>query len=202
MILTEEQVDSLKELINIGVGRGASVLNTMLSSHIRLQVPFVKVLSVTDWKREMEEFREDRMASVLLRFKGKCSGTAHLAFPTDSASALLTTLVEEGQTDPDIDSIRSGTLCEVGNVVLNGVMGSIANLLELRFEFSVPVYVEESSERLFGIDINDANTVIVLARTRFVVEELDVEGDIVLVLEVDALHKLLEAIDTMGADNR
>ena len=80
-------------------------------------------------------------------------------------------------------------------------MGSIANLLELRFEFSVPVYVEESSDRLFGTGINDANTVIVLARTRFVVEELDIEGDIVLVLEVEALHKLLEAIDTRGADN-
>ena len=199
MVLTEKQVDALKELINIGVGRGASVLNTMLNSHIHLQVPFIKVLSMTDWKSEMADFLGSRMVSVLLPFKGNCSGTAHLIFPTDAASALLTALVGEEHADPDIDSIRSGTLCEVGNVVLNGVMGSIANLLELQFEFSVPTYVEESGENLLCTDIADFGSVIVFGHTRFVVEELDIEGNFVLVLEVEALLKLLEVIDTMGA---
>lgn len=58
MALTDKQSDALKELINIGVGRGASALNMMLNSHIRLQVPFVKVLSPTDWKREFKSLEE------------------------------------------------------------------------------------------------------------------------------------------------
>lgn len=202
MKLTAEQIDAITELFNIGIGRGASVLNTMLNSNIRLQVPFVKVLSPMELKSEMEKFGGNRIAAVDLRFEGKFSGTAQLIFPANTAGALVTTLVGEDPTDLDIDSIRAGTLCEVGNVVLNGVMGTIANLLELQFGFSVPGYIEETAENLFGTDIINSSNVIVFARTRFVVEELDIEGDIVLFLEVKALHELLEAIEHYGADTK
>ena len=200
MKLTPKQIDALTELFNIGIGRGASVLNTMLNSNIRLQVPFVKVLSSIELKSEMEKFGGNRIAAVDLRFKGKFSGSAQLVFPADTAGALVTTLVGEDPTDLDIDSIRAGTLCEIGNVVLNGVMGTIANLLELQFSFSVPGYIEETAENLFGTDIINPSNVIVFARTRFVVEELDIEGDIILFLEVNALHELLEAIEHYSAD--
>jgi len=160
----------------------------------------VKVLSFIELKSEMEKFGGNRIAAVDLRFKGKFSGSAQLVFPADTAGALVTTLVGEDPTDLDIDSIRAGTLCEIGNVVLNGVMGTIANLLELQFSFSVPGYIEETAENLFGTDIINPSNVIVFARTRFVVEELDIEGDIVLFLEVNALHELLEAIEHYSAD--
>lgn len=200
MKLTPKQIDALTELFNIGIGRGASVLNTMLSSNIRLQVPSVKVLSSIELKSEMEKIGGSRIAAVDLRFEGKFSGTAQLIFPADTAGALVTTLVGEEPTDLDIDSIRAGTLCEVGNVVLNGVMGTIANLLELQFSFSLPGYVEETADNLFGTDIINSSNVIVFARTRFVIEELDIEGDILLFLEVKALHELLEAIEYYSAD--
>lgn len=145
----------------------------------------------------IQEFGRNRIAAVNLRFKGKFSGTTHLVFPTDTASALLTTIIGEESTDLDIDSIRAGTLCEVGNVVLNGVMGTIANLLKLRFEFSVPAYREEIAENLFGTNITDSKNSILLARTRFVIEKIDTEGYIVLFLEVEALHELLEAIPVL-----
>ena len=35
-------------------------------------------------------------------------------------------------SDADLDSLRSGTLSEVGNIVINGVMGSIGNILHVR----------------------------------------------------------------------
>lgn len=200
MKLTPKQIDALTELFNIGIGRGASILNTMLNSNIRLQVPFVKVLSPMELKSEMEKFGGNRIAAVDLRFEGKFSGTAQLIFPADTAGALVTTLVGEEPTDLDIDSIRAGTLCEVGNVVLNGVMGTIANLLELQFSFSLPGYVEETADNLFSTDIINSSNVIVFARTRFVIEELDIEGDILLFLEVKALHELLEAIEYYSAD--
>ena len=51
MDLTPDQIDALKELINIGIGRSASMLNEMVNTRVYLQVPSVKVFSPKDAKK-------------------------------------------------------------------------------------------------------------------------------------------------------
>ncbi len=41
MNISDEQLDTIKELFNIGVGRAAQTLSTMLNSFIQLEVPTV-----------------------------------------------------------------------------------------------------------------------------------------------------------------
>ncbi len=195
---TSEQIDGLKELINIGVGRAASVLNTMLDSHIVLQVPFIKLLNPADFKKEIEMLDKDQLAAVSLGFKGLFSGSAQLIFTTENASKLVTILAGEPDETEDMDSIRTGTLTEIGNIVLNGVMGSISNMLELHFNYSVPTYLEGTSERLLNSNIADSDRTVLLARTRFLVEELDICGDIALFFEMSVFNKLLNAIEAMS----
>jgi chemotaxis protein CheC len=94
---TSCQIDALKELINIGVGHGASMMNSMLRSHIFLQVPFIKIISLEELRKEMEALGGDQLAVVGLKFKGSFSGTAELVFPSTSASNLITVLTDEDQ---------------------------------------------------------------------------------------------------------
>ena len=42
--ISHEQLEAIKELCNIGVGKGAAVLNAMLSTHIFVECPFYKKL--------------------------------------------------------------------------------------------------------------------------------------------------------------
>ncbi len=195
LVVTEKQIEALRELINIGVGKGASILNTMLSSHIVLQVPLVKILSMTELKDEISALSTGPLSMVTLRFEGEFSGSAELMFPSETAMTLVNTLVGENPIGMDFDSIRSGTLCEIGNVVLNGVMGSISNIFSSYFKYSVPEYIEDLSENIFLGKGMDAEMTVMLAKTRFQIETLDVEGDIVLFFEVGALDKLIEMIE-------
>ena len=57
--ISHEQLEAIKELCNIGVGKGASVLNTMLSCHITLSVPHVKIVSQNDFKEELKLFAKE-----------------------------------------------------------------------------------------------------------------------------------------------
>lgn len=195
MRLTPKQIDALTEIFNIGIGHGASVLKTMLRSSIRLHLPSMKVLSPLELKNEIDGFGRIPIAAVELGFKGAFPGTGQLLFPSELTSKLITAIVEEDPEKLDIDSIRPGVLGEIGNVVLNGVMGTIANILGLQFEFSVPCYLEETAENLFRhVNVNSDN-LLLLARTQFVLEDLDIEGDIILFFEIEAVLKLLEAIE-------
>ncbi|MBN1219352.1 MAG: chemotaxis protein CheC [Anaerolineae bacterium] len=195
---TPDQIDTLKELINIGVGRAAGMLNSMLQSQVLLEVPYVKIFSLLTLKEEMGKLGSQKLSTVRLSFKGPFSGVASLVFPPDSAGKFVDVLTGEEPATPDLDSIRIGTLTEVGNIILNGVMGSIGNVLDRRINYSVPTYIEDNIERLLLADGLDADTTILLAHTHFTIEQLCIEGDIILLFEVGSFDALLSAIDAIN----
>lgn len=195
MNLTASHIDALKELINIGVGKAAGVLSEMVNCHIRLQVPFIKILTPQALKSEMEELGRYRVAAVKLSFKGPFAGSAALVFPPDSASKLVSVLTGEEPGTPDLDSVRVGTLNEVGNIVINGVMGSISNVLKQHINYSLPNYIEDNIDNLLTSNESETNKTVLLARTRFTIEQLHIEGDIILIFEVGSFDVLLTAID-------
>jgi chemotaxis protein CheC len=195
MYLKPYHIDALRELVNIGVGQAAGVLNQMLRSHIRLQVPHARVLSLSELKEEMEELGAETLSAVQLMFNGPSSGIASLAFPTDSAVKFVDILVGEESGIPDFDSIKIGTLTEVGNIVLNGVMGSIGNILNQRIGYSVPTYIEDSVKGLLGLGGPDPSTTVLWAQTRFTIEQYQITGDVILLFEMGSLDVLLATID-------
>ncbi|MEB3827289.1 chemotaxis protein CheC [Phormidium sp. CCY1219] len=196
MNLTVEQLDALQELVNIGVGRAASVLNEMIDSHIRLQVPFIRILSPKRMKSELEErLGISDVSAVRLGFSGSFSGTAQLVFPTDSASKLVALLTNEEVGTPDLDAVKIGTLTEVGNIVINGVMGSMSNLLHQHLNYSLPIYLEDTVDNLLVANRLESKTTVLLAQARFTIEQLQIAGDIILIFKVGSFDVLLAALE-------
>lgn len=195
--LTSEQLDALQEIVNIGVGRAAAMLNEMVDARIVLEVPTIQLLSASQLLQEMiKRFNSQSISVVRLGFSGSLSGTAELMFPTDSASVLVAVLTGEDLDSPDLDAVKIGTLSEIGNIVINGVIGSISNILEQRMEYKIPSYCEDTIENLLlsGRNMTD-DVVFILAQARFAIEQLEIVGDIILIFEMEAFDNLLKAID-------
>ncbi|EDX72745.1 CheC-like family [Coleofasciculus chthonoplastes PCC 7420] len=195
MNLTPDQIDAIQEIVNIGVGRAASVLNEMLEAPIRLQVPYIKIGSPLDFQSEMEtRLGGEQVAAVRQDFSGSFSGLAELVFPTDSASILAAVLTGEELGTPDLDAVRIGTLSEIGNILINSVIGSISNVLNQRLDYAIPSYIEDTVENLINVGDNQQENTILLAQTQFFIEQLQIRGDIILVFEVGSFDVLLDAI--------
>ena len=192
------QLDALSELMNIGVGRAAGMLNEMIGSPIELYVPTVQVLCAADLPKILERRPDQVLSFVRLPFRGSIQGTAALVFPTDSAAKLVSVLTGDDLENLDLDSLRAGTLSEVGNIVINGVMGSIANILSVVLEYDLPSYLEAPLAHLFGRQSLDPNPAVLVAQTRFTAKDLEIRGTILLVFEVLAFDTLLRAIDVMS----
>lgn len=198
MNLPDDQLDTLKEVINIGTGRAAAVLSEMLEERIVLSVPDLKVCTADQVGKLPEVDLDETISLVGLSFDGSFSGGASLFFPSPSAATLVCLLTGEDDDAPDLDSLRSGTLSEVGNIVLNGVVGSISNLLTAPVTYGVPEYREASLGDLLRSNEAQTSTVL-LARAQFGVEEHDIEGEILLLFELGSFDALLLAIDTLTA---
>ncbi|MDJ0536310.1 MAG: chemotaxis protein CheC [Xenococcaceae cyanobacterium MO_207.B15] len=200
MKLTANQLDALTELINIGVGQAAAMLNEMIEFRIQLQVPWLKLLSSSDLQQQLQErLGKDPLSSVQLEFSGSFRGNAQLVFPTDSAATLVEVLTGEESPSPSLDELKIGTLTEVVNIVINGVMGSISNILTQPIHYDVPNYIEEDIEHLLPCENNksDEKGEFLLAQSRFDIQELKVEGDIILFFHMESFHALLAAINNV-----
>ena len=197
-MLTGRHLDALSELMNIGVGRSAGMLNEMIGSSIELIVPSIKVLKMSDLAAELGHSPEGTFSFVRLPFQGQLHGTAALVFPPDSAAQLVAVLTGEEPGTPDLDSVRAGTLSEVGNIVINGVMGSFGNILRIPLTYELPSYFEGLPEHLLQQQLSEPDPSMLLAHTRFAVRDLEIQGTILLVFEVRSFDALLAAVERLG----
>jgi chemotaxis protein CheC len=193
--LSAAQIDAIQEAINIGVGRAAAALNDLVDRPVALVAPSVELLSVEELERAFHPLGTDDVSSVQMAFRGGLEGCAFLIFPQASASRLVAGLTGDDRDGEDLDSLRSGTLTEVGNVLVNSVLGTLANLLDRPLRYSGPVYEEGSALALVTTQVNAGEPLLLLVRTGFSIRGLEIEGSLLLLFELSTFDALLAGIE-------
>ncbi|WP_029457293.1 chemotaxis protein CheX [Solidesulfovibrio alcoholivorans] len=194
MPLSALQLDILQELINIGVGRAAGMLNQMVNTHIQLQVPVLRVLTQSQLSELYAERPNSVFSAVQLGFSGEFAGISALIFPPESASKLVAVVLGKEEGLADDEAMRRGTLQEVGNIVLNGVMGSIANILREPLRYSPPDFIEDDISSIVG----QGTGMILVARTQFSMKDHLIEGEVLIIFSLSSFDSLLAAIDALA----
>jgi chemotaxis protein CheC len=194
--IDEQTIDAIREIVNIGVGRAAGQLQEMTGSHIRLQIPSITIVPFNEITAAGNTLISgETLSAVLLDFRGTFSGISAVVFPPESAAALVMLLTGEHEKSPELDAMRIEALKEVGNIIINAVMGSIANVLSEHLIYSIPTYYEGPITNLARLKRKGVrDECVLLARTSFLVEKLNIEGDILLILEIGSLNALVESI--------
>jgi chemotaxis protein CheC len=195
--LTPDQLDALRELFNVGVGQAAGMLNQMLNCRVKLRVPVVHLLPADQVLSVLHEFGVEPVAAVKLPFRNELNGSALLIFPPADAARIADTAMGRHNEPTDMDALRVGTINEVGNVVLNAVLGTIANRLETQLRYSIPTYLEDTVGRLFQLDSDGPRGTLIVARVNFLLMELEVEGNIVLYMDVDSMEPLVRVLERL-----
>jgi chemotaxis protein CheC len=195
MELTELQVDALKEVMNLGVGYAACSLNELVGTHVSLDVPEIAVLNFEGALARVATLGWNVLSTVQLQFSGPIRGDVALIFPSDSAVKLVSLLTGDDGCNSDVDGIRAATLEEAGNILLNGVVGSISNLLQKNISFSVPYYSEGGLPSGLGEASGPGAIHVIFGRARFNMAEHEIQGEILLFLGVGCLEALVAGLD-------
>ena len=195
MILTPDQEDAIKEFINIGAGHAAGALSDLTETHVKLSIPAIKVLKLADLNKEDESITKEVSSSVRINFKGFSDGTAALVFPPASALKLVSLVSDEEFGTPDMDSVQAGILTEIGNIILNHILGAIGNIFQQHLEYNVANYVEGEIVNLIEPEDSVPDLVIMIIDTQFNLKELEITGDIVIFFKLGSLDKFIEAVE-------
>ena len=196
MELREIHFNYMKEILNLGIGKAANILNSMLNSHIIMSIPEIELVNSGNMNY-LEE--TEKMAVVELPFNGVLSGVSMLVFPLETSHKLVQVLIEFEDDDDfnsDFDAVSAGSLSEIGNIVLNSVMGMFANTLNLSLQYTLSSFHEETFNEMLK-DIDAGENSILLARVSFTVESLDLNGDILIFFETWSVNTLIKLINNL-----
>ena len=194
MDFSTDEHDAITELVNITMGRAAASLNDLLQATIHLSVPTVELTEPSEFSVALSNLQNDEFACVCQDFDDNLAGTAALILPPDSALKLIEVLVGDQYTPESLDSIRVGTLNEIGNIVINALMGVLANLLDQPLRFSLPYFAEGNPSKVLGLEpANSANTetAMLLIRTNFTVDAFKTCGSLLVIFRMGGLKRIL-----------
>ncbi|OIP99931.1 MAG: hypothetical protein AUK35_04725 [Zetaproteobacteria bacterium CG2_30_46_52] len=131
-----EQLETLRPVFKVGFEQAMTVLGDMTAHKLKLLD-----LSLTS-PHESKPFATSDDATICLEFSGELAGFSAVVFSASSAAAMVSSLSKSKRTSIDIDPLRTGTLLEIGNIVLNSVLGQWLKIFDAKASFSLPYCVE------------------------------------------------------------
>ena len=199
MELNADQLDALTEIMNIGVGKAGNALSELVGTEILLQVPRVDVFRVDSLPDARGLRQEGSLALVSQSFRGGLDGQAILVFPKQSAIRLASLLADQSfLKDAEINDDCQGILLEVGNILLNAVLGTIGNMVSESLSYEVPAFAQRSFSEIIqefaSSDEGSSDARVLQVEASFTVHGQCISGRILVFCKLESLEQLLAAL--------
>jgi len=193
--LTDLALDAVAEVVNIGVSRAATSLRDMVGEQVLLSVPSVAITSPAHAAELLGERESSLLVAVRQGFQGEFSGSALLIFPEKNSLELVRAIAGNHLSLEDILELEQEALAEIGNVILNGCMATIANLLNRRLVISLPEILSGSAVDLFQKSPSLLQDVVLFIHIDFSLRGRELSGYLAMVMDVPSLEALKLLVD-------
>lgn len=193
--LGELERDALTEIVNIGVSRAATSLRKMIGDRVTLSVPSIDVVSQRRAARLISEREITELVAIRQDFSGPFSGRALLIFPETNSLELVRAVTGGELSAAELLEIEHEALAETGNVILNGCLATMANMLKRSLSMTIPEVLRGSGAMLFEIDdATPADGLVLFLYIDFAVRKRDIRGYIAMIMDLPALETLKELL--------
>ncbi len=195
---SELERDALAEAFNLSLGEAAATFSTMVHEEIELSVPTVEVVSHADFVSQVESLlhktRNMRVASISQSFESDAGFDTRtfLLFPEQGSLEIVRRMLGDDTPIEQITELEQDALAEIGNVIINSCMSSLANLFGARLEGTLPLVETATSSTLLRDRAPDA--VMLVARITMSMSAHDISGLVLFVMDVPSLTKFMQEL--------
>lgn len=195
--------DILKELFNISVGKAASMLSEIINKKILLDVPNIEIADSKEGDFKLDNYLPKVLDGALMvssiSFKENLTGEANLIFPAEKMRTFINLCSnqegEDSYQDVDFTDVDFDIVKEIGNIILNSLIGEISNYLDINLDYSLPE-VKVFDKIDFKNDVTNRDYLhILLLYITFNIDDTEIEGAIIISLTLTSLNELLKKID-------
>jgi len=189
-IMDDLELDALTELVNIGVSRAATNLRDMVGEEVHLSVPSVDLIRR---KKAVEILsrNDSKLVAVHQVFEGDITGRALLIFPETRSLELVRAVTSGNLPLEDIIDLEQEALAETGNIILNGCLATMANMLQRTFKISLPEILRGDGDLLFNMPPPpESGDVVMFVYINFAIRSRDIQGYIAMLMDMPSLTTL------------
>ncbi len=137
---SQDHLDILKEIGNIGAGHAATSLSKLLDRKIDMNIPDVRLVSFNEMM-DIAGGAEQVLVSVFLRLEGDASGSMFFVLPPEQANRMAYQMTGDHQIDfavPPHSEMGVSAINELGNILSGSYLSALSDFTQLSIQPSVP----------------------------------------------------------------
>jgi chemotaxis protein CheC len=196
MPISPKYKDAFTEMFNIGVGKAADSLSKLVYDTVKLSVPKLEILASDQLIRQISDSFTSDIACIRQEFGGTARGRAYLLLNAASGINLVNALVKQFHNEKtQLSETDKEMLVEVGNIVINSLVGTLANMLGMDFTFQQAHCDIVSNDAIDKhINLSDSDYILYI-ETLFVVPGRQIGGNLAILLGSEGIASLTQKLD-------
>ena len=196
--LDEFFIDAVTEVLNVAMGSAAFSLSEMINEEVLLSVPSVAFVDRNEAIQIITEKVKSKVSGVVQPFNGAFDGDALLLFPEEQSLQLVRAVLQQDDMSlEDLTDMEQEAMTEIGNVILNACLSSIADMFGKQVNGEIPGFIQGSIKNVFSLEKNSAHldAVVLLLNMDFSVEKKKIQGYVTFLMDVDSVSKFKTNIE-------
>lgn len=197
-MLSQDQIEALEEIANIGMGQAAASIARVLGQFIHISVPRIHILPVEEVSQALtSSVGGGRVTAVRQAFHSRMRGEVLAIFAENRCRDLAGLMGYEFDLDP---AGEVEILLDISNILVGGFMAGIAEQLQSGIGFSAPSLM---ADRVPAAALLDSQHLpwrkALLVEVKFSLEQFSFASDLVVLLPDSEVQALAEALDVFLA---
>lgn len=192
--LNERELDSLREMSNIGAGNAVTALHQMTNKVIMLEVPQVTLLPFNEVVKRLGG-PEEEVVGLFLRIFGDARGNMLIAMSKKSAEQLIDILFT-GQVSA-FGEMQISALKEVANILTSTYLNAMGGVLKKIFIPSIPSFSIDMAQAIVDlllIEIAEVSNEALVIETFFKSRDNSFYGHFFLLPDPASIQVIMDAI--------
>jgi chemotaxis protein CheC len=198
--LTELQLDTIREISNIGMGNAATALSQMVGTSVNIQVPRAMLVDIAEVP-ELMGGAEREVAASYVQVMGEARGHLVLAFGIEDSHDLIELIAPGAGLNLMEDDMARSAIQEVGNILSSSYLRSLAEITQLNLLPSVPAVAVDYAGSILTYVVSAMYEIredLVLVQTQFEISGKTVQGLCLFVPEPGSLKMILDSLGVGG----
>lgn len=197
--VTNNYLDVLREIGNIGAGNAMTALSQMLQSKVDMHVPQVRLLEFSEIGAVVGG-EEQLMVGVLLGVEGDITGSIMFLVELKAAKGLVKKIMMGYESGLEgLDEMETSAMMELSNIITGAYLNSLATMTNLCIYPTPPSLTVDMAGAIMSVPAIMFGTLgdnILLIQSRFF-DEVEVDGYFILIPDLDSYQKILSALGIM-----
>ncbi|MFH0874661.1 MAG: chemotaxis protein CheC [archaeon] len=194
--LSEFDIDIIKELTNIGLGKSSRALGKLINKDILVKITDISLIEKE--KILTHVGGEQQIITVFEKISGNISGCLFNLLGEETSRSIVNCLnPQEKNSDKELDSYSIDILKEYSNIIISSYISAISKMVKFRMDLSPPTFFKVNSsefiEKVFFKNFDESTTYLINIHTVLYADNCEVPlySDLIVNFNTESINIIL-----------